>query len=149
MALQEQVRVPERWNGEVFSTGTHDIESTSSGFWGDRQRKIHSATSAESQKQSRCPSPLTRELATGDNDLEPLANASLCGEYGDTSQEGRQSTSIASNLEPVAQKELRFGLARLTDRWNGRLVIIGFTGLIVTDWLIRTSAIGVIMSSLS
>ena len=147
MVLQEQVKVAEQWNGKASSSRIQGIENISSGLWGDRQRKIHSAMLAESWKQNRCLAPLTREFAIADNNFEPRASESLCGEYGNTSQEGSQPTSVASNLEPVAQKKLRFGLTQLTDRWNGQLVIIGFTGLIVTDWLIRTSAISVIMSS--
>lgn len=149
MALQEQVKVADRWNGKAFSTRAHDIENTSHDFWGDRQRKLYSATSVEDRKQSRRPasSTLTNGFVAFEDDCEPSANESLCEEEGNTSQDGRRSADVALRLEPVAQEKLRSTFTQLADLWNGRLIILGFMGLVVTDWLTRTGAISLIISS--
>lgn len=115
----------------------------------DVEQNSHSARNgapASVKERGDHPNTLTYEPAAADHQSAPPRNESVRTRDGYTiSDEGRMNNYPISP-EPYRQERPRFGFTEVAERWNGRLAMVGFVALIITEWIAGESLVSLLTS---
>lgn len=96
------------------------------------------------------PAEVAANRSLDDRHIDRHATDSLSAALKDTAGVTRDREGLTDihgvETQPYVQSQPRFGWTRSAERLNGRLAMIGFVALVVTEWAMHKSLIGILLS---
>jgi|GEM_PF-105593 len=147
MALHnKEAKAPdEKRTGATHDAMTPDVGKVVGDVWSDRPRSIQNAAPAGVDERGDRPTTLNYQPAASNSKTQPPASESVRTRDGYVVDKNTgRATNFAVSPEPYLQEQPRFGFTEFAERWNGRLAMIGFVGLVITEWIAGTSVVSLL-----